>query len=365
MQDAREYLALFDDATQKAENFKSTWDSIKGDSDNSLFGRVDEQVAKVEQAYLDAQNARLKAEQDGNAKSAELLAKTEAERLEILRQTQAEADLIRADSLNKYKDAAQKNNDEIQQNEQAHQALLLAMVQGRLEAEDEARLAQLEAKAAENLQEQEMMQAYNDWRMEAEQTYMDFALDAANMLKENLSSGIADAIVNGNKLSDVFKNTGKQIAQMFIQWQISRLMADVLSDKLRKKELVKNKALAQSLVAPAVQKSIAELGPVAAPAAYAGATTQMMSAGMSSGAFATGGVITAPMFALMGEGKTDEAVIPLRNGIFADLLGIDPNAFGGGGTVIEQNIYGDINSAADVNDLFAALNDIIVSGRRG
>ncbi|WP_443683306.1 phage tail tape measure protein [Phascolarctobacterium faecium] len=365
VQDAREYLALFDDATQKAENFKSTWDSIKGDSDNSLFGRVDEQVAKVEQAYLDAQNARLKAEQDGNAKSAELLAKTEAERLEILRQTQAEADLIRADSLNKYKDAAQKNNDEIQQNEQAHQALLLAMVQGRLEAEDEARLAQLEAKAAENLQEQEMMQAYNDWRMEAEQTYMDFALDAANMLKENLSSGIADAIVNGNKLSDVFKNTGKQIAQMFIQWQISRLMADVLSDKLRKKELVKNKALAQSLVAPAVQKSIAELGPVAAPAAYAGATTQMMSAGMSSGAFATGGVITAPMFALMGEGKTDEAVIPLRNGIFADLLGIDPNAFGGGGTVIEQNIYGDINSAADVNDLFAALNDIIVSGRRG
>lgn len=83
--------------------------------------------------------------------------------------------------------------------------------------------------------------AYNDWRMEAEQTYMDFALDAANMLKENLSSGIADAIVNGNKLSDVFKNTGKQIAQMFIQWQISRLMADVLSDKLRTKEIVKTK----------------------------------------------------------------------------------------------------------------------------
>lgn len=358
VRDAREYLALFDDATQKAENFKSTWDSIKGDSDNSLFGRVDEQVAKVEQAYLDAQNARLKAEQDGNAKSAELLAKTEAERLELLRQTQAEADLIRADSLNKYKDAAQKNNDEIQQNEQAHQALLLAMVQGRLEAEDEARLAQLEAKAAENLQEQEMMQAYNDWRMEAEQNYMDFALDAANMLKENLSAGVADAIVNGGKLGDVFKNVGKQIAQMFIQWQISRTMADVLSDKLRKKELVKNKVLAQSLVAPAVQKSIAELGPVAAPAAYAGATTQMMSAGMGSLAFASGGVITAPVFALMGEGKSDEAVIPLRNGIFADLLGIDPDEMGAGGTVVEQNIYGDINNAADVNDLFAALNDI-------
>lgn len=365
VQDAREYLALFDDATQKAESFKSTWDSIKGDNDNSLFGRVDEQVAKVEQAYLDAQSARLKAEADGNTKSAELLAKTEAERLEILRKTEAEAGLIKSNALNQYKDAAQKNNDEIQQNEQDHQALLLAMVQGRLEAEDEARLAQLEAKAAENLQEQEMMQAYNDWRMEAEQTYMDFALDAANMLKENLSAGVADAIVNGGKLGDVFKNVGKQIAQMFIQWQISRTMADVLSDKLRKKELVKNKVLAQSLVAPAVQKSIAELGPVAAPAAYAGATTQMMSAGMGSLAFASGGVITAPVFALMGEGKSDEAVIPLRNGIFADLLGIDPDEMGGGGTVVEQNIYGDINNAADINDLFAALNDMIAAGRRG
>ena len=365
VQDAREYLALFDDATQKAENFKNTWDSIKGDNDNSLFGRVDEQVSKVEQAYLDAQSARLKAEADGNAKSAELLAKTEAERLEILRQTQAEADLIRADSLNQYKDAAQKNNDEIQQNEEAHQALLLAMVQGRLKAEDEARLAQLEAKAAENLQEQEMMQAYNDWRLEAEQTYMDFALDAANMLKENLSSGIADAIINGGKLGDVFKNVGKQIAQMFIQWQISRTMADVLSDKLLKKELIKNKVLAQSLVPPAVQKSIATVGPLAAPAAYSGATTAMMAAGMGTLAFASGGIITAPTFALMGEGKSDEAVIPLRNGIFADLLGIDPDEMGGGSTVVEQNIYGDINSAADVNDLFAELNNAIGAGLRG
>lgn len=365
VQDAREYLALFDDATQKAEGFKSTWDSIKGDNDNSLFGKVDEQVSKVEQAYLDAQSARLKAEADGNTKSAELLAQTEAERLELLRKTEAEATAIKTDALYQYKDALQKNNDEARKDEEEHQALLLAMVQGRLEAEDEARLAQLEAKAAENLQEQEMMQAYNDWRMEAEQTYMDFAIEAANMLKENLSSGIADAIVNGGKLGDVFKNAGKQIAQMFIQWQISRMMAGALSDKLRAKEIAKNKVLAASLVAPAVQKSIAEVGPVAGPIAYATATETMMSIGMSSGAFATGGIITAPMFALMGEGKSDEAVIPLRNGIFADLLGIDPDTLGGGGTVVEQNIYGDINSAADVNDLFAALNDMIASGRRG
>lgn len=365
VQDAREYLALFDDATKKAEDFKTTWDNIKGDKDNSLFGNVDEQVSKVEQAYLDAQNARIKAEQDGNAKSAELLAKTEAERLELLRSTEAEANAIKSDALYQYKDAAQKNNDQMQKDEEAHQALLLALVQGRLASEDEARLAQLEAKAAENLQEQEMMQAYNEWRMEAEQNYMDFAIDAANMLKENLSSGIADAIVNGGKLGDVFKNVGKQIAQMFIQWQISRMMASALSDKLRTKEIAKNKVLAASLVAPAVQKSIATVGPVAGPIAYATATETMMSIGMSSGAFATGGVITAPMFALMGEGKSDEAVIPLRKGIFADLLGIDVDDFGGGGTVVEQNIYGDINNAADVDDLFGALGDLIAAGRRG
>ena len=365
VQDAREYLALFDDATKKAEDFQSTWDSIKGDKDNSLFGNVDEQLSKVEQAYLDAQSARIKAEQDGNAKSAELLAQTEAERLELLRKTEAEANAIKTDAMYQHKDAMQKNNDQMAKDEEAHQALLLAMVQGRMTAEDEARLAQIEAKAAENAQEQELMQAYNDWRMEAEQNYMDFAIDAANMLKENLSSGIADAIVNGGKLGDVFKNVGKQIAQMFIQWQISRMMADALSDKLRTKEIAKNKVLAASLVAPAVQKSIATVGPVAGPIAYATATETMMSIGMSSGAFATGGVITAPMFALMGEGKSDEAVIPLRNGIFADLLGIDVDDFGGGGTVVEQNIYGDINNAADVDDLFGALGDLIAAGRRG
>lgn len=365
VQDAREYLALFDDATKKAEDFKTTWDNIKGDKDNSLFGNVDEQVSKVEQAYLDAQSARLKAEQDGNTKSAELLAQTEAERLELLRKTEAEANAIKTDAMYQHKDAMQKNNDQMAKDEEAHQALLLAMVQGRMTAEDEARLAQLEAKAAENLQEQELMQAYNDWRMEAEQNYMDFALDAANMLKENLSSGIADAIVNGGKLGDVFKNVGKQIAQMFIQWQISRVMAGALSDKLHAKELLKNKAQAASLVPVAVQKSIATVGPIAGPGAYAGATSAMMANGLGSLAFASGGVITAPTFALMGEGKSDEAVIPLRKGIFADLLGIDTDDLGGGGTVVEQNIYGDINSAADINDLFAELNNAIAAGLRG
>lgn len=365
VQDARDYLALFDDATKKAEGFKTTWDNIKGDKDNSLFGNVDEQVSKVEQAYLDAQSARLKAEQDGNTKSAELLAQTEAERLELLRKTEAEANAIKTDAMYQHKDAMQKNNDQMAKDEEAHQALLLAMVQGRMTAEDEARLAQLEAKAAENLQEQELMQAYNDWRMEAEQNYMDFALDAANMLKENLSSGIADAIVNGGKLGDVFKNVGKQIAQMFIQWQISRVMAGALSDKLNAKELLKNKAQAASLVPVAVQKSIATVGPIAGPGAYAGATSAMMANGLGSLAFASGGVITAPTFALMGEGKSDEAVIPLRKGIFADLLGIDVDDFGGGGTVVEQNIYGDVNNAADVNDLFNGLNDLLAAARRG
>ena len=365
VQDARDYLALFDDATKKAEGFKTTWDNIKGDKDNSLFGNVDEQVSKVEQAYLDAQSARLKAEQDGNTKSAELLAQTEAERLELLRKTEAEANAIKTDAMYQHKDAMQKNNDQMAKDEEAHQALLLAMVQGRMTAEDEARLAQLEAKAAENLQEQELMQAYNDWRMEAEQNYMDFALDAANMLKENLSSGIADAIVNGGKLGDVFKNVGKQIAQMFIQWQINRMMADALSDKLNAKELLKNKAQAASLVPVAVQKSIATVGPIAGPGAYAGATSAMMANGLGSLAFASGGVITAPTFALMGEGKSDEAVIPLRKGIFADLLGIDVDDFGGGGTVVEQNIYGDVNNAADVNDLFNGLNDLLAAARRG
>lgn len=323
-EDARNYLALFDDATKKAEQFESIWNSIKGTNDFTLFGRVDEQVDKVRQAYEDAKSARIQAEEAGNEKAADIIRKTEEERLELLKKTEDEALSIKNNALSQQKDALQKYNQEMRQIEEEHNALLFEMFQGRLSAEDEARMTQLETEMAENNTRQEMMQAYNDWRMEAEQTYMDFAIDAGNVLKDSLASGIADAIVNGKNLAAVFGNIAKQIIQMFIQWQVKRLAASALSKALGTKDALAKKAqiAAELPTAIALATAYETAHPGSAVRAAAAVPTAMTSA-MGFSAFASGGIITAPTFALMGEGKNDEAVIPLRKGIFSDLLGID------------------------------------------
>lgn len=323
-EDARNYLVLFDDATKKAEQFESIWNSIKGTNDFTLFGRVDEQVDKVRQAYEDAKSARIQAEEAGNEKAADIIRKTEEERLELLKKTEDEALSIKNNALSQQKDALQKYNQEMRQIEEEHNALLFEMFQGRLSAEDEARMTQLETEMAENNTRQEMMQAYNDWRMEAEQTYMDFAIDAGNVLKDSLASGIADAIVNGKNLAAVFGNIAKQIIQMFIQWQVKRLAASALSKALGMKDALAKKAqmAAELPTAIALATAYETAHPGSAVRAAAAVPTAMTSA-MGFSAFASGGIITAPTFALMGEGKNNEAVIPLRKGIFSDLLGLD------------------------------------------
>ena len=79
---------------------------------------------------------------------------------------------------------------------------------------------------------------------------------------------------------------------------------------------------------------------------------------------AAGGVVTGPTAALIGEGRYDEAVLPLKPSLLDKL-------FGGGDdnrqntVVATQNIYGDINSRDDEDDLFGGFNDMVLAGLRG
>lgn len=79
---------------------------------------------------------------------------------------------------------------------------------------------------------------------------------------------------------------------------------------------------------------------------------------------ASGGVVTGPTAALIGEGRYDEAVLPLKPSLLERL-------FGGGDdnrqntVVATQNIYGNINSRDDEDDLFGGFNDMVLAGLRG
>lgn len=55
--------------------------------------------------------------------------------------------------------------------------------------------------------------------------------------------------------------------------------------------------------------------------------------------FASGGVITAPIMSLMGEGKDDEAVLPLNQNTFASLGRNIANTIGGGPVMVNVNNY--------------------------
>lgn len=364
--DAQNILSGIEEASRQAAEFQSIWNGFKENEDNSLFGQIDAQVAQVRQAYEDSKNARLQAEAEGNAGAAELLAQTEAERLEILTRSEEEAKSIKENSLYQQKDAMQKQQAEALRDEEEYNALLRQMLEDRLTEEEALRMEQLEQKASEKEEEKALLEAYDEWRREADESYLEFGLQAAEALQSKLSAGIADAVVNGGKLSDVFKDVGKQIVQMFIQWQINRMMAGAFAQAMGKKEAAAKIAQAKAEALAWTPAAIAyETLHPGASAQAAISVSAAMKGTENVVACANGGLITAPTFALIGEGKHDEAVIPLKKGIFSDLLGIDTNELGSGSTVVEQNIYGDVNNAADVGDLFEALNEMVASGRRG
>lgn len=266
-----------------------------------------------------------------------------------------------------------------------------------LSNENVAFLAQMKEKQA-------LMQQYYDWRMEAEQTYASFAMDAANALKDGLASGVADVILNGKNAVDMIKNLGKEIVNMFIQWQIKRMAAGVLSKTLMAQETAISTGFAATETAAWTPAAIAYETIHAGSAARAlTSVTSALSAGASfdllSGAknkntnifqsfgisdadwqgktgasyqkpfqAAHGGLFSGPTHTLIGEKSYKEAVFPLVSSVYDKIFGAiasNIEVATGGGNSININNYGDINSGADYDDIMGDWSNAIVTGLRG
>lgn len=236
-----------------------------------------------------------------------------------------------------------------------------------LESEQAAKLQALE-------EEREIREQFSKWKMEAAESEMAFGIQAAEQLKQSLASGLADCIVNGENLADTLKNIGKQIVQMFLQWMINKRLAAVLDMTLGQQTAKANAAAAigqaSALSAAAIQQSIAQLGPIAGPPAYAAAVGTMT--GMASGSiaaagaislFAKGGIVTGPTLAMIGEGRDNEAVIPLNANSFQAIA--DGISQAGGGMTNTLIINGDVNNAGDLDSIMADFGDAVFAGLRG
>ena len=235
----------------------------------------------------------------------------------------------------------------------------------------------------------------------------------AVQVQDGIASGIAQCVVEGKKFSQVMSNLAKTLLKQLIQGVVQKLisgwiMAIGLGNNRHKQEMKNTMAETSALGAKlSVETGIAAAAAAAAnphrPAAAAAEAVAAVTAAAAAGAalgkaamavfktdsggssdgsyqssgdggfsvgtlklpgMAKGGVVTGPTAALIGEGRYDEAVLPLKPSLLDKL-------FGGGDdnrkntVVATQNIYGDINSRDDEDDLFSGFNDMVLAGLRG
>lgn len=235
----------------------------------------------------------------------------------------------------------------------------------------------------------------------------------AVQVQDGIASGIAQCVVEGKKFSEVMSSLAKTLLKQLIQGVVQKLisgwiMAIGLGNNRHKQEMKNTMAETSALGAKlSVETGIAAAAAAAAnphrPAAAAAEAVAAVTAATAAGAalgkaamavfktdsggssdgsyqssgdggfsvgtlklpgMAAGGVVTGPTAALIGEGRYDEAVLPLKPSLLDKL-------FGGGDdnrqntVVATQNIYGNINSRDDEDDLFGGFNDMVLAGLRG
>ena len=281
-----------------------------------------------------------------------------------------------------YNASAQKVEDDLKA---ARDANNLAEYAKQLSAENAMKLAQ-------HQEQQTMMDMLYKWTMEANMTMTTFMLQQADAVKNSLASGIAQSIVYGKNLGETLANIGKQVAAAFIEMMIKQALAAALGQSLQKMMMATTTAAAAAiaaawapaafLAAVATQGSAIAFGGLAiAGAAGSGALLGAMQLGMSAGSagggviggapigqpsgmgglslMATGGIVTGPTLALIGEGRADEAVIPLDRDTLAGY------GLGGSNQVNTMNIYGDIKRDVDQYQLYDEFSEMVAAGRRG
>ena len=245
----------------------------------------------------------------------------------------------------------------------------------------------------------------------------------AVQIQDGIASGIAQCVVEGKKFSQVMSNLAKTLLKQLVQGVIQKvisgwIMAMGLGNNRHKQEMKNTAAETEAAAAKAtVMASVATAAVIAAnPEGAAGAgalvSKQMGIAALAAGTIAKaaqkvfqdkdsdsgsggtdaqkwgnaddmkwgnaddmkwgktkllpmakGGMVTGPTAALIGEGRYDEAVLPLKPSLLDKL-------FGGGESrqttvVANQNIYGDINTREDDEDMFGGFNDLVLAGLRG
>lgn len=403
---------------EKIAKLQEKINSGNGSADDSEhLSNLQQQSAKYAETYEKDKAAAIAAAQSTQAEVSAIDAKAEADRMQVKQQA--------IDQMGSYE--TQLAQAQYAQ-KKAMMATELDDFLAQMTAKDEITGQSYATTLANEQYLAEQRRVWMDELMLASVSwgeYMQTMLtNMAVQVQDGLASGIAQCVVEGKKFSQVMSNLAKTLLKQLIQGVIQKvisgwIMAIGLGNNRHKQEMKNTAAETEAAAAKAtVMAEVATAAVIAAnPLAAGGAAAlvagQMSAAATAAGAIAkaaqavfkgkeggigagdtnsgvqetttkstgpaiqigdtslldklpgmaTGGVVTGPTAALIGEGRYDEAVLPLKPSLLEKLFGSGESRQTT--VVANQNIYGDINTREDDEDMFGGFNDLVLAGLRG
>lgn len=299
-----------------------------------------------------------------------------------------------------------KNAEDIKSELQdAYNAMDIERFMATLNEENAIRLSNLEAT-------QSLMQTYQEAYMAAHATNLELIAQMSETALGGLSTAFTDILTGAKSAKQAFSDLGKAmiktIASFFAQQAAGMIVTALLGDTIRNKanaKIAADAAAAEAAWAPAAWAKLVvnpEAGAaatlaltegIAGAAAIAGATQAILGSSGQGGAtgngsfgsynnnsfndlggwvkppgYAKGGYFKTAHIGIIGEGASDEVALPLNQTVFRNLAsGIIAESGNMGSTNVNAslNIYGDINTGSDEEDIYDSFGSTILSAIRG
>lgn len=266
--------------------------------------------------------------------------------------------------------------------EEAYNAVSLERLQEVLTEEAAMRLSNMEA-------EKSLMDTYQQAYLESHATMMELAANLSATALDGLSTAFTDILTGAQSAKNAFESLGKSmikvIAQYFAQMAAGMIITALLGKQQNTKAAAETQAMATAAagaLAPAAWLKLVltpSAGPVATGLLTAGVASSVgiglaassiggvMGNGGGVNQYAEGGYFTKPLFGILGDAG-DEVALPLNKAVFENIAqGITDASEDNSSQNVSAtfNNYGDINNAADLDDLMDGFNDAVLAGLRG
>jgi hypothetical protein len=307
-----------DAAKKAAEANKRLLESLTKESNAALVRMADEQISAYEQQlreFAQQQDKLNEAAQDGAEQVTQILAQMDLQRVGLTDEQVAAADALNsalATQAARYRDLADP------------------AAKYREQLDEIARLGRtFDENGNPLLNEEQVKKASKAINEQAEAVEKN--VSAARELGLTFSSAFEDAVINGEKLSNVLDGIAKDVARIFIRKQITERLAESIGE-IDFKSVGKS---ALSLFGFADGGIMTSAGPVPLRK-YAG-----------------GGIANSPQLAVFAEGGVREAFVPVPSGrIPVELRG----SVGGGATQVNVKVIN--NTSAQVTTRSGASGDL-------